>query len=301
MTTGMVFSVQRFSVHDGPGIRTTVFLKGCPLRCPWCQNPEGLTRSARVWNFDNLCGGCGNCLSVCPTGALRMGPDRRPVIDHDRCTVCGGCIRECVRNALAVDGWEVSAAELAETLLADAVFYTAAGGGVSFSGGEPLAQADFVRDVAERCHRAGINTAVETCLEVPWDAVLPTLGVIDHFLVDIKFADSGRHRSVTGVGNDRILDNFRRLARVLPADRLRVRLPLIPGFTAEADNIAEVADIVRAANAEVPLELLNFNPLAEAKYRRMALRNDFPSDARAYSDDEMAAFRSIAAGRVRLV
>ncbi len=297
----MVFSVQRFSVHDGPGIRTTVFLKGCPLRCPWCQNPEGLVRAARVWNFDNLCVGCGACAAVCPVNAIQMGSDGRPVIDHRLCTGCEKCIHECVRNALAVDGWEVSAAELAESLLADTVFYTASGGGVSFSGGEPLCQADFVSDVAERCRAAGIGTALETCLEVPWEAMESVLGCIDHFLVDIKIADSARHLAVTGVGNDRIIENFRRLAAALPADRLRVRLPLIPGFTALADNIAAVADIVRDANADVPLELLNFNPLAEAKYRRMAVPNDFPSGLRAFTDDEMAAFRAVAAGRVRLV
>ncbi len=297
----MVFSLQRFSVHDGPGIRTTVFLKGCPLRCPWCQNPEGLVRAARVWNFDNLCVGCGKCTNVCPAGAIRMGSDGRPVIDHHLCTGCDTCIRECVRNALAVDGWEVSAADLAKTLLADTVFFTASGGGVSFSGGEPLCQAEFVRDVAERCRASGIDTAIETCLEVPWAAVESVLGVIDHFLVDIKFADPERHRSVTGVGNERILDNFRRLTAALPADRLRARLPLIPGFTAHADNIAAVADIVREANADVPLELLNFNPLAEAKYRRMALPNDFPSGLRAFTDEEMAAFRNAAAGRIRVL
>lgn len=299
MTAGTVFDIQRFSLHDGPGIRTTVFLKGCPLRCAWCQNPEGLERAIRVWRFANLCTGCGACARACPHGALAIAPDADGVlrIDHDRCRLCGECVRECVRNALAFDGREWGAEELADALLADTVFFSSSGGGVTFSGGEPLAQAEFVRDVAERLGRAGISTAVETCLDAPWEAVEMLVPCIDFFQVDVKLADPVRHRDATGRDNGRILDNFRRLAGLLPANRLLVRIPLIPGFTGDRENIRAIVGIVTEANPDMGVELLNFNPLAEAKYRRMPERAFAPSGAEPFTDAEMTGFKRIVAGK----
>ncbi len=295
MTTGTIFDVQRFSLHDGPGIRTTVFCKGCPLRCLWCQNPEGLERDIRVWNFANLCVGCGNCMTACRHGALSAGADGKPVIDHDRCKRCGACIEECNRNALALDGREWGAEELARTLLADTVFFAASGGGVTFSGGEPLAQAEFVRDAAERMREAGVPTALETCLDVPWESVELVAPHIDFFQIDLKLADPGRHRDATGRDNGRILENFRRLAKLVPDGKhWRVRIPLVPGYTADKDNIRAIGAIVAEANPDIEVELLNFNPLAEAKYRRMRERKFAPSGATPFTDAEMREFQMIA-------
>ncbi|MCD8352275.1 MAG: glycyl-radical enzyme activating protein [Planctomycetaceae bacterium] len=298
MSIGTVFDIQRFSIHDGPGIRTTVFLKGCPLRCAWCQNPEGLEQQIRVWNFDNLCVGCGRCTQACLSAAVVLDAGGKPRIDHDRCTRCGHCVEACNRNALTLDGYEIEAGELARQLQRDSVFFATSGGGVTFSGGEPLAQANFVTDVAARLKEGGVSTAVETCLDVAWEAVEQVMPVLDYFQVDIKLADTIRHANATGHGNERILANFRRLAESLDdhRSRLRIRVPLVPGFTADRENITAIARLVASVDASIPVELMNFNPLAAAKYRRMPDRPYDFVETRAYSDEEMEAFRNMLVG-----
>lgn len=300
MSGGTIFDIQRFSVHDGPGIRTTVFLKGCPLRCAWCQNPEGLDQAIHLWNFDNLCVGCGTCAKACPHGALSMDEAGRPCIDHKRCLRCGVCIDACSYNAMALDGYVMEAEELAKRLLSDRIFFETSGGGVTFSGGEPLLQAEFVAETAKLLRASGIDLAVETALDSPWEKVKLWLGLIDYFQVDIKFLDPARHRAATGRDNERILDNFRRLAGALSGSgRLRVRIPLVPGYGADAENLSAIAEFVASVDPEIPVELMNFNPLAGAKYRRMRII-DYPLAAvkKAYADAEMEAFRDIVSKHV---
>lgn len=298
---GVIFAIQRFSVHDGPGIRTTVFLKGCPLRCVWCQNPEGLDAGINLRRFDNLCVRCGRCIAVCPAGALRSDEDGAPRIDHDACIRCGKCVDECGRNALAMDGRELSVTDLVSELTKDRVFFAASGGGVTFSGGEPLMQAGFVAETAERLKGDGIATAIETCLEADWRTVEGLLPCMDFFQIDVKLADSLRHTAATGRDNARLLDNFRRLACMVTADRLRVKIPLVPGYTADAENLRGVAGIVSRINPDIPIELLNFNPLALAKYRRMPEMEYSLAEAKPFSDDEMQAFRKIIGALARVV
>jgi pyruvate formate lyase activating enzyme len=165
-----VFDLQRFSVHDGPGIRSTLFLKGCALRCTWCQNPEGLEGAIRLWHFANLCERCGTCVAACPKQALALGPEGVD-IDRDACDLCGECTDACPRNALAFDGHDLGVPEAVAQLEADKIFYDRSGGGVTFSGGDPLLQADFVAAVAGELKARGIHTAVETSLFGPWSAV----------------------------------------------------------------------------------------------------------------------------------
>ncbi len=206
MTTGRVFDIQRFSVHDGPGIRTTVFLKGCPLRCRWCQNPEGLERTITLWHFENLCGRTGHCQEVCPTSAITLTP-AGVEINHAACTLCGDCVEACPNNALAFDGRDVTTEDVIDEIGRDAIFHEVSGGGVSFSGGEPLAQAEFVRVTATEAKARGVPTTLESSFHAPWTSIEPLLGVIDLFIVDIKVADSDAHRVATGVPNDLILAN----------------------------------------------------------------------------------------------
>jgi pyruvate formate lyase activating enzyme len=297
MTTGRIFDLQRFSVHDGPGIRTTVFLKGCPLRCWWCQNPEGLQRAVSLWYFENLCARSGHCQEVCPTRAITLGP-AGVEINHAACTLCGDCIEACPRNALALDGRDITTDEVVAEVSRDAIFHEVSGGGVTFSGGEPLAQAAFVRDTATALKAGGLPTTLESSFHAPWSSIEPLLPVIDLFIVDVKVADPEAHRVATGVSNDLILDNLRRLAEALRGTgRILVRVPLIPRYTATPENLRAIAGLLVGIDPALPVELMNFNPLASAKYRRMGMAHEFADTTRAYSPDEMSEFQSLFAER----
>ena len=295
MTTARVFDLQRFSVHDGPGIRTTVFLKGCPLRCRWCQNPEGLDRSISLWHFENLCGRSGRCQEVCPTSAITLTPTGVD-INHAACTQCGDCVDACPRNALALDGRDVTTEEVIEEVGRDEIFHEVSGGGVTFSGGEPLAQAAFVLETAAAAKAQGVPTTLESSVHAPWASIEPLLDVIDLFIVDVKVADPEAHRVATGVTNGLILENLGRLAAALRGTgRILVRVPLVPRYTATTDNLAAIAALVSAIDPALPVELVNFNPLASAKYRRMGQDYEFEHDTTAFSPAEMATYRSLVA------
>ena len=297
MTTGRVFDLQRFSVHDGPGIRTTVFLKGCPLRCRWCQNPEGLDHGISLWHFENLCGHSGRCAEVCPTNAITLTPAGVD-INHAACTRCGDCVEACPRNALALDGRDITTDEVVDEVGRDAIFHEVSGGGVTFSGGEPLAQAAFVYETAAALKEQGLPTTLESSFHAPWSSIEPLLAVIDLFIVDLKVADPEAHKVATGVSNQLIVDNLRRLAAVLRgAGRILVRVPLVPGYTATAGNLGAIADLVAEIDPALPVELINFNPLASAKYRRMGMPHEFADVTTSYSPAEMHAFRSLFAER----
>jgi pyruvate formate lyase activating enzyme len=296
-TTGRIFDLQRFSVHDGPGIRTTVFLKGCPLRCRWCQNPEGLDREISLCVFENLCNRTGRCEAVCPTNAITVGTAGVD-INHAACTRCGDCVDACPRNALALDGRDVTVDEVIAEAIRDSIFHDVSGGGVTFSGGEPLFQADFVLEVATALRARGVPTTLESSFHAPWKSIEPLVDVIDQFIVDVKVADSASHRVATGLPNELIIGNLRRLAAALHGQgRILVRVPLVPRYTATPENLTAIAALVHEIDPELPLELVNFNPLASAKYRRMGIAHEFADVSTAFSPAEMAEFRAVFAGR----
>jgi pyruvate formate lyase activating enzyme len=297
VSSARVFDLQRFSVHDGPGIRTTIFLKGCPLRCRWCQNPEGLDRSISLWHFENLCGHSGRCAEVCPTQAITLTPTGVD-INHAACTQCGDCVAACPRNALALDGFDITTDEAVAEVGRDAIFHEVSGGGVTFSGGEPLAQAPFVLETAGTLKAQGLPTTLESSFHAPWSSIEPLLPVIDLFIVDVKVADPDAHRVATGVSNELILGNLRKLAAALAGTgRILVRVPLVPGYTATPENLAAIADLIAEIDPALPVELMNFNPLASAKYRRMGMPHEFADVTTSYSPAELNAFRSLFAER----
>lgn len=284
--TGTVFDIKRFAVHDGPGLRTTLFLKGCPLRCPWCQNPEGLRAEIRLWYAPAECLRCGACAAACPNGALRV--DERVHIDQGRCKRCGRCVDACPVGALRMDGWTLTAEEAAGQLLRDRPFFEA-GGGVTLSGGEVFAQWRFALEVLSRCRAAGVDTSIESCMAVDGDILRQFLPAVDHFIMDIKYLDAETHRRVLGADNRQILENHAFLVRQ-GADVL-VRTPLIPGFTATEANVRAIARHLAAADPEAKYELLNFNPLCRSKYS--ALERDYPVTGGPLSADAMEGFYDI--------
>ena len=291
--TGTIFDVKRFAVHDGPGIRTTVFLKGCPMECLWCQNPEGMSRLIELWYFPSKCIRCHECVAACPEDALSVSTARPHIrIDRGSCTLCGECVRICPSGALAFDGRIAGAGEVEQELLKDRLFYEVSGGGVTLSGGEPLYQPDFSLEILRRMKSQGIHAAVDTCLHSDPAVVERFLPVTDLFLADVKIMHSSRHESFTGMTNERIRSNFECIAAA--GAEVVVRIPLVPGFTADEENVRSIAAYVHSVRADIPVELLNYNPLAENKYRIRNLPYPPGFGAPLLPEDEIDRLKAVA-------
>ncbi len=265
--SGVIFNIQRFSTEDGPGIRTTVFMKGCPLRCRWCHNPEGLSPHPQLAWYDVRCIGARRCLASCPEDALELTPAGMR-IDRDRCTPCDRCSDACPSGALEIVGWRRTAEEVFAEVAKDADFYRASGGGVTISGGEPAMQPEFAEEVLGRCRAAGIPTAVDTCGYADWSAYERLLPVADLVLFDLKIADPERHREATGARPERIFANAAAISeRRTP---LWIRTPVIPGYTDDIQNLQALATFIRTRVPSVQRwDLLPYTKLGRPKYHRL--------------------------------
>lgn len=261
---GLVFNVMRFSIHDGPGIRTTVFLKGCPLRCAWCHNPEGQLQEPELLHFEERCIRCGDCLSACPNGALQM--DHCVVRNAALCRRCGGCVGACSASAHQLAGRWMSVSEVLAEVLKDEVFFDESGGGITVSGGEPLMQASFVEALLAAFQNRGIRTAMDTCGYASTDVMRRVLENVDLFLYDLKLMDSDRHRRFTGVGNDLILENLKMLAE--HGSAVIVRIPVIPGVNDDGGNIEALSEFLRPLGLR-EIDLLAYHRIGSDKYRRL--------------------------------
>lgn len=269
---GIVSDFKRMSVHDGPGIRTTMFLKGCPLQCLWCHNPENL-RTAPALSFTRkLCIGCGACVPACPEGVHSIQEDNTHRLRFELCKGCGACVEECLPGALKLYGRIMEPEEAARLLLEDKDFYAQSGGGVTFSGGEPLLQSAFLAALMRLLKKEGIHIAVDTCGEVPWSAFEKVLPYTDLFLYDIKHPDSAMHKKGTGSGNERILQNLENLSRqAVPAE---IRTPVIPGYNDSPETLSRIAVLLNAYNNITAWRLLPYHSMAKGKYE--ALGRSYP-------------------------
>ena len=268
MQRGIVTDIQRFSIHDGPGIRTTVFLKGCNLHCFWCHNPETLDPRPQLQLYLDRCIGCGECFQRCPHGAHVLVDGQRE-FHRELCVVCGTCVDTCYAEALVLVGKHKTAEEVVEEVLRDRPFYETSEGGVTLSGGEPLLQLDFAYAILERCRREGVHTAIETAANFPWERVASILPVTDLVMMDIKLFDSARHREYTGVANERILANAVRLGE--QPQPLIVRTPIVPGVNDTPEDVTAIAGFVAKLPNLLYYELLPFHPLATGKYEALGL------------------------------
>ena len=285
LAEGTVFDIQDLAVTDGAGLRTVVFLKGCPLRCLWCANPEGQERGRELIHVRSTCARCMACASVCPSGAVSVGSDGGPVFAREACSRCAGmpCVARCPTRSLRTAGRDWTADALYARLRQNAIFYRNSDGGVTLSGGEALAQPMFVRDFLARCARVGLSVGVETCGFFDWESVEPFIRDFAFFFFDVKCLDDDVHRRVTGQGNGIILGNLERLAG-LCADRITLSVPVVGGVNANADFFEALADLCRRLG--IPnIRLLPYHTLGVSKYEGLGRAYRMPDSAAVEPED----------------
>ena len=268
--TGHITRIQRFSTHDGPGIRTTVFTKGCTLSCSWCHNPETVDQNEAVMWFEERCRLCAGCVSVCPENSHFIDQNGRHTYHRERCAVCGRCVRACPHRALDLTSRSKRVDEILDIVVKDMPYYHNSSGGVTISGGEPLLQTAFVRALLERLQQIPVHTAVDTALSVAWDSVEILLDSVDLWLVDLKVMDPRLHRKYTGVTNTRILDNLKRLSQLTKGDII-VRIPMIENITATLENIRAAVGFIKSIENVRHTELLPYHDFGDIKLKSLGM------------------------------
>ena len=268
---GTIFKIKRFSVHDGPGIRTAVFLKGCPLNCIWCHSPEGITSDISIWHNNNICIGCGKCADICPNKALELTRDKESIIkiDRDLCRTSGECIKVCPTGALQYTGYLTTVTEVMCEIEKDILYYKTSGGGITLTGGEPLFQTGFSIEILKACKEKKIHTAIETSLFAENEIVKRISDYVDLFITDMKIFDPAKHELYTGKPNKIIKENLIWLAN--SGKEIIVRIPLIENITDTEENKNAIIGFIRKINDKIPVEFIPYNPLSENNYKRLDL------------------------------
>lgn len=264
--TGIIFDIKKYAIHDGPGIRTTVFFKGCPMRCSWCHNPESWSPEPELMFRAVRCIRCGQCVEICPEDAIEL-VDELPYTDTARCTACGTCIPTCPSQARAIAGRTITVDDVITEIVKDTVFYDESGGGVTFSGGEPLMQPDFLMALLAECRLRGIHTAIDTCCHAEGAMMEKISPLGDLFLCDLKHLDSGKHEHFTGVENGRILENISFLTK--SGRPVIIRIPLVPGFNDTVEEITAIVQFVKSLKAIQQINLLPYNSAGVSKAQRL--------------------------------
>lgn len=277
--TGKIFNIQPFSTFDGPGIRTTVFFKGCNLRCVWCHNPESFEITPQLQFFSDKCTGCGQCFSICDNGCHSINTQGEHCIDSEKCTRCGKCTEYCYSGALVMVGHNITADELVKKVLKDKLYFKNSGGGVTFSGGECMLQIDFLLTVLKQLKQEGIHIAIDTAGNVPYSSFEKINEFVDLYLYDVKAVNSDTHKKLTGVGNELILSNLKKLSD--DNKRIFVRVPFIEN--GNADEIENISDILKGLNLE-KVEILPYHKLGEGKKKSLQMETntgfEVPTNAR---------------------
>lgn len=283
MLSGTIFDIKRYAINDGPGIRTTVFFKGCPLSCWWCHNPESQSRKAELMYRGNRCTRCGECVNGCPRAAISL--NGAVATDRSRCDDCGLCAEACYNGARELVGTKMTLAQVMGEIERDVPFFDRSGGGVTFSGGEPLVQSRFLAEVLKMCRQHEIHTVVDTCGYAAWDALDRLRSDVNLFLYDLKLIDDRRHKQYTGVSNQLILDNLQRLGAA--GAKYVVRIPLIEGINQNENDLREFGEFLSRLENIVHVELMAYHDIAQAKYAALG-RKYLLADARPPGEAEMS-------------
>jgi pyruvate formate lyase activating enzyme len=291
--TGTVFNIQRYSIDDGPGIRTTVFFKGCPLSCVWCSNPESQNLAPELMHRDSICKRCYRCVAVCPVGAITVGANGID-IDREVCTVCGDCVDACPHDAMRITGKEMTVDEVFDVIARDMDFYRDSGGGITLSGGEVLLQPEFALELLKRCREAGLHTCVDTSGQGSTEGLQKLLPYVNLFYFDIKHLDPKVHRAQAGRTNENILRNFGVVAASdIP---LAVRVPVVPGFNDTSDAISDIAELVATHAPRATVHLLPYHRYGQQKYEMLGLDYELAA-AETPSQEFLQAARKIVEAR----
>ncbi|MBN2853202.1 MAG: glycyl-radical enzyme activating protein [Clostridia bacterium] len=270
---GIIFDIQRFSISDGPGIRTTVFLKGCSLKCIWCHNPESINSKKELQIVSHKCIGCGNCIAVCRNHGYEM-IDEKKVYYKDRCQLCGECVSQCYSKSLQMSGKNMTVEEVMTEIRKDLTFYEDSNGGVTFSGGEPLLQSLFLKELLKKCQSEGIHTAVDTAGNVPFGSFMHIIDYTDLFLFDLKMMDREKHKKYTGAFNDLIHANLKKLVQL--KKHVFIRIPVIPGINNSKEDMQKLIEFIKNLPIDL-VELLPYHSLGGSKYESLAIPYELAS------------------------
>ena len=287
--SGTITGIQRFSLDDGPGIRTTVFLKGCNLKCLWCHNPETIESTPQLIYNEALCIGCGACKQACKRNLHDIVPDGHK-FERSNCETCFACISVCPVNALECSGKKIEPEELLKVILKDKSFYQISGGGVTFSGGEPFLHPDFLPVMLKKCVENGLHTCVDTAANIHWSLIESVMDDVNIFLVDCKLISQELHEKATGVKNQRILENIKRLGET--GKEIWIRIPIVPGFQDRDKEIQKFSDFLCSVSGIARIELLPYHRYGEGKYKLLGMEYGLP-DASVPNDESIASIKEI--------